>query len=233
VMEPFCVDCKKHLDTGKDSVAAIHCKAGKGRTGFMIAAYLRYCGFSPNADHALKYYAVKRTHNAKGVTIPSQIRYVHYFDRLLTARDNKKSIPASNPLLLQSITLHSIPRAVKSESVGVWFDLTNKSTSFSSKGKVTPDRRVADDRIIFQGTGATGIASVDHDVTIKFFHSTLTGKQAMFQFWFSTRMLEPDSEEDGTYRLILKKRELDKACKDKKHKNYSDVFRVEVVLTDG
>jgi phosphatidylinositol-3,4,5-trisphosphate 3-phosphatase/dual-specificity protein phosphatase PTEN len=40
-----------------------------------------YCRHSPDAESALNYFGVQRTKNNKGVTIPSQIRYVHYFDK--------------------------------------------------------------------------------------------------------------------------------------------------------
>src|SRR5690349_2051776 len=75
-MEPFCRDVAAWLVASGERVVAIHCKAGKGRTGFLICCYLLHCGFSPNAAHALRYYGVRRTYNQKGVTIPSQIRYV-------------------------------------------------------------------------------------------------------------------------------------------------------------
>ena len=76
----FCVDIVLYLIKNPDGVAAIHCKAGKGRTGVMICCYLIFSGLCKNSEEAFNHYAEARTYNKKGVTIPSQIRYIQYFE---------------------------------------------------------------------------------------------------------------------------------------------------------
>lgn len=80
----FCVDLVLFLINNPQSVAAVHCKAGKGRTGVMICSYLIFSGLCSNSEEAFEYYARIRTHNNKGVTIPSQRRYVKYFESFLS-----------------------------------------------------------------------------------------------------------------------------------------------------
>lgn len=92
----FCIDISIFLTRNPKAVAAIHCKAGKGRSGLMIVCYLIFAELCQTSDEALKHYSRMRTHNNKGVTIPSQIRFIKYFEAFLHLNYNKpfvKMIP--------------------------------------------------------------------------------------------------------------------------------------------
>ena len=81
----FCIDICLYLTKNPNGVAAVHCKAGKGRTGVMICSYLIFSGLCKTSEKAFRYYARIRTKNNTGVTIPSQRRYIKYFETFLEA----------------------------------------------------------------------------------------------------------------------------------------------------
>lgn len=93
------------LDQDRKNVAAIHCKAGKGRTGTMIAAYLMHSGIISDPQAALMFFGKQRTADGHGVTIPSQRRYVHYYSRCL-----KEGFPRlDRRIVIKKIRFHTIP----------------------------------------------------------------------------------------------------------------------------
>lgn len=69
-------------DSTDGRVIVVHCKAGKGRSGTMACSYLiSECGWTPS--EALARFTERRMRSGfgHGVSIPSQLRYVHYVDQ--------------------------------------------------------------------------------------------------------------------------------------------------------
>ncbi len=80
-----CGDAASFLAQDPEHVVALHCKAGKGRTGLMVCCLLLHLGVCTSPADAMQFYATRRTFNGKGLTIPSQKRYVCYFHLQLQA----------------------------------------------------------------------------------------------------------------------------------------------------
>lgn len=73
---------KTGTKTRRDRVIVVHCKAGKGRSGTMACSFLiSECGWTP--EDALARFTERRMRPGfgKGVSIPSQLRWVGYVDR--------------------------------------------------------------------------------------------------------------------------------------------------------
>jgi hypothetical protein len=97
---PCCAHIHSFLQANELNVAAIHCKAGKGRTGLIIICYLVFAGLCVDALVARALYDNQRTKDGKGLTIISQIRYVHYFAEQL--RRIQASPPPAPPAAASS-----------------------------------------------------------------------------------------------------------------------------------
>lgn len=65
ILVDFCKDASAWLDKDKENIVVIHCKAGKGRTGTVIAALLLDVGLANNAKEAIDLYGQNRTRNQK------------------------------------------------------------------------------------------------------------------------------------------------------------------------
>ena len=220
LIRPFCEDAKKFMDEDPKNVVAIHCLAGKGRTGTLISCFLLYLGMLDTAADCLKYYGMMRVDNGRGVTVPSQIRYVFYFEQILK---NKIPHPITfKKLRIRKIRLVTIP-AVGKISFVIENKVDNKNNVFDYNKKETLEENAG---FVDLEVGDEGFV-VCGDVKILFFtFSMFGGKEKLFKIWFNTNFVPKDDV------LEVKKDLIDKACKDKKCKKFNHNFKIEVHMID-
>jgi len=215
ILVDFCKDVKNYLDENPKNVAAIHCKAGKGRTGLTISAYLLYAGIEKTADDALRYFASKRTKDGKGVTIQSQRRYVRYFEEYVKLRRSNNR-PPDVTLMLYTIKLRNVTKS----SEEIYFTVTNQGKSYKSE-KILMDRlnhKSASMKWIEFSLARSPIP-LHKDVKIAFYKGR--NHEKMFHFWFNTWFVHE-------LFLRVEKKTIDKASRDKKHKKYHPDLAVEL-----
>jgi len=216
VLVSMCRDVKAYLKKDPKNVAAIHCKAGKGRTGLAISAYLIYSGVVQTADEALKYFAGKRTKDGQGVTIQSQRRYVGYFEEYVKLRRIGKQLP-DRTLLLYSIAIKHVAKS----SEDIHFTIKNQSKTYKSE-KLLVDRHnhksVSTKWIEFSLERAP--IPLYKDTKVIFFKNR---NEKMYHFWFNTQFVE-------SWSLVLKKSVIDKASRDKKNKKFPKDMEVELLF---
>ena len=223
LMKSFCEDAKKFLDEDKKNIVAVHCKAGKGRTGTMICCLLLYMNTFETAAECLQYYGMMRAENGKGVTIPSQIRYVNYFEKII-----KEKMPHPVVFMKKIITkirMFTLPMFHKVYTP--YFKIENNGMEYSSEKKKTDFKK--EDLFALVDFDIEKGFLVEGDVKVTFYRDKLLKKKEnIFKFWFNTNFIPNDC---NIYQF--KKEEIDKACKDKECKYYSPGFKIEIHFIDA
>ena len=92
------------LDASPDNIVAIHCITGGGRTTSVIACLLVWLKEFDTVSQALDYISVRRGASASRVMVPSQARYLEYFQNLLDG-----FVPPQQPLLLRRLIITGMP----------------------------------------------------------------------------------------------------------------------------
>ncbi|XP_043712602.1 phosphatidylinositol 3,4,5-trisphosphate 3-phosphatase and protein-tyrosine-phosphatase PTEN2A-like [Telopea speciosissima] len=215
----FCQSAYSWLKEDIENVVVVHCKAGMARTGLMISSLLLYLKFFPTAEESIDYYNQKRCFDGKGLVLPSQIRYVKYFERILTYFNGENQ--PGRRCMLRGFRLHRCPYWIRpsitiSDHNGILFstkkhprtkDLMPEDFWFSA-----PKKGI----MVFALPGEPGLTEVAGDFKIHF-HD----RQGDFYCWLNTTMTEN--------RKILNTSDLDGFDK---RKLPSPGFQVEVVMID-
>ncbi|KAF9156422.1 hypothetical protein BG015_005391 [Linnemannia schmuckeri] len=196
LIHPFCEDVSDWLHTTSGNVVAIHCKAGKGRTGVMICSFLVHCGAT--AEEAIQLYGQKRTLDGCGVTIPSQLRYIRYYEQFLESRTLNYD---PRLLVLQELVIDTIPKPLLNvESSSKYLILTIMSSDVKIYESVPQHCKV-------DGQKQQLRISISDKIV-------LAGDVKM--------MLCNENA------ISLTKNEIDKACKDKLHTVFDKDFGIRV-----
>lgn len=186
-MNQFCEDVADWLRQDDRNVVAIHCKAGKGRTGVMICAYLIYAHIVDTAAAALTEYGSKRTSDAKGVTIPSQRRYVEYYEKLVTRGIQYKPVT----LVPDCISFSPLPN-LNGGSYTFFFVIYGQEKKEICRSEAKRAGRDSFEYVFHNPPDLTG------DIKIEFKNRDVLNvrKQTLFSFWFNTFfVLNPESDE--------------------------------------
>ncbi|XP_021701164.1 uncharacterized protein LOC23687644 isoform X1 [Aedes aegypti] len=213
----FCRDVDEHLRADSKNVVAVHCKAGKGRTGTMICCYLLYSRQFNTAAEALHYYAQRRTSDSKGVTIPSQRRYVEYYASLLQSNETYK------PVTLYISEIRIAPAVNLKEGTITITGQDPKPLPEFKRGTNNDQQQI--------------VAKLDYcmplagDAKIELVKNSVM-KEKKCHFWFNTYFVERSAKRDSEGNLLLEfsKSEIDDAHKDKYHKEYPNNFTVSLVM---
>ncbi|GAM20421.1 hypothetical protein SAMD00019534_035960 [Acytostelium subglobosum LB1] len=212
----FCYDVERWLDEHPENVAAIHCKAGKGRTGTMIACFLLYNKSCQTGSESIRMFGNKRTHNGKGITIPSQSRYVRYFEALLQYGRPIPPIPTVTKVL-SLIRINPLPNFALAGGCDPFLAIgqRDKSVFYTKPIKIRKGSQIVE--------VDCGNILLSNDVKVQFFNKSSKGH--MFSFCFHTAFI------DGP-KMHIRRLEIDKAHKDNTHKNFHPNFSIELQFSD-
>ncbi|KAJ1500074.1 hypothetical protein HMI54_011150 [Coelomomyces lativittatus] len=180
----------------------------------MICVYLLFDRSFQTANEVLKFYGNARTWNGEGVTIPSQIRYILYWELTLSrSLEYKESTCYLSGIELGPPLKHVSPHHL-------YFAIYAKTTRLLNSKKsglqltLEPGGRL-------QVTFHSPLALMG-DIKLQFYVQDRFTKETVFQFWFNTALHSTDPF--PMQRWCFLKKDLDKANND--HKRFSSNFYV-------
>lgn len=177
MIKEFCEDVDRWLSLDRRNVVAVHCQAGKGRTGTMICSFLLYKRMFNNAERAIEFFESKRMLPGLRAMHPSQMRYVRYFNRLVRER----FIYAAKPLMLLAVEFSECP-VVNGLLSSPYFRVKQRGVSLSYKSKVYKADSGA--RPLFMELARP--VRVAGDVRLEFFDGKGAAKVFLFWTWINT-----------------------------------------------
>jgi len=244
-----CQTSHSFLKSNIKNVIVVHCLAGKGRTGSVICCYLIYCGRVSTAEEALLYYKKMRFAEGGGVTQPSQIRYVKYFEIIY-----KRVQMTPTALRLNVISLIGVPRLNSDGSMRPYMEIytvKNNKLIYTDKKKYNETRSYFDHGVKQLNKIDIKIESnvvLVGDILIKIYNMSksalgMTQTKVAFRFAFNTAFLEPKvvatngvsivPVDEKDKKMIYESFDVSQLDPDsvRKDERYPKTFEIELALT--
>jgi phosphatidylinositol-3,4,5-trisphosphate 3-phosphatase and dual-specificity protein phosphatase PTEN len=172
-----------------------------------------------SASESLLYYSSKRTKNNKGVTIPSQIRYVNYYSEYLT-NGNKTKLP-DNCLQLDRFEVSSI-KGAEEISFKLLDRYGNELVTYGEAGHIKKDKN--ENKYIYKNELNLCLQD-DIKFVVRSKNLPQKKKKDLFHFWLNIEFIDK-------YNVKLEKGEIDRALKDKSNKMFPSDFNVQIYFKD-
>ena len=216
LIRQFCIHASDWLQQDEKHIVVVHCKAGKGRTGTMICSLMLHDGMVPNTQEALHEYGAARTKDEKGVTIPSQRRYIYYYEQFLNSGAPRDVEFQPRPCIITRLEFEGIPTQFFTRSDVLKITLMDDTLVYDSSDKeLVPIKDHSNNSLVYDL----------HDkpcptITGDFRISVSKGKKTLWFMWFNSEYIKPEE----TFERI----DVDKASKSKK---FNDQFKMKVFST--
>ncbi|MCJ8729131.1 hypothetical protein PDJAM_G00102720 [Pangasius djambal] len=208
-LDKICTMCKTMegwLNSDPHNVVVLHCKGNRGKTGVIIAAYMHFSKISAGADHALTTVAMRKFCEDKisSSLQPSQNRYIYYFSGLLSGAIKINS----SSLLLHQVHIPAImsyePGEAYAPFLKIYQSLKLVYTSRIYETNGSRNRMLCikiEPALLLKG-----------DIMVKCYHrhSGVCERECVFRVQFHTCTVHGS-------QLWFGKKELDRACTDKRY----------------
>mmetsp|Transcript_6532 Transcript_6532/g.14121 ORF Transcript_6532/g.14121 Transcript_6532/m.14121 type:complete len:330 (-) Transcript_6532:371-1360(-) len=226
---PMIIDsCNKisnFLNENPRNVVGVHCKAGKGRTGLIISSWLIFAKICANANDALRYFAEKRTIDGKGVTIPSQIRYVHYFDKYFHGTIEYQQLTDAPKLRLIYIRFFSLPCSISPKDLRLWMEKRKSGkdilSNFPGRELISNNEVVENAAELYFKMNEKEETILQEDFRVKVKLVSSLSQSKLLTFWVNTRFIS------NIVPLTLLKNDVDMK---RNRKQFPEEFRVELMF---